>query len=153
MKGVNILYSNDHELTELFYQIVRQLNHLARSNPQDIDPFSGQYKCLFLLDEADSISQRKLASILEIRSTSLSELLAKLQKKGYVSRTVSEKDKRTYLISLTPKGKEEVARVRSMRLRDHHELTDPLTLEDKTELHRILSKIKKYYIQREVMTK
>ena len=138
----------DQELTELFYQVVRQLNQLAKSFPQNVNPFSGQYKCLFLLDGVDFISQKALAAILEIRSPSLSELVSKLEKKGYITRRLSEKDKRTYILSITSEGKEEVRRVRSLRLKEHHELTDPLSGDDKQQLYQILTKIKDYSEQR-----
>lgn len=139
------MYPTDHELTELFYQVVRDINHLAKAGPPSENPFSGQYKCLFLLDKAESIPQKKLAEILEIRSTSLSELLGKLEKKGYISRRPSETDKRTYSISITPEGSREVQRVRSLRLKEHHELTEPLSQNDKKQLYELLLKIKNYY--------
>lgn len=142
---------HDHDLTELFYDVVRQLNQLAKSCPQDRSPLSGQYKCLFLLEEAGTLPQKKLGQILEIRSTSLSELLAKLEKKGYIQRTPSPQDKRAYFITVTPAGKEEVNRVRSIRLKEHHELTEPLTETEKSDLYTILSKIKKYYTRGEVL--
>ena len=142
-------YPDDHELTELFYQVVRQLENLAKSSHKNMNFFSGQYKCLFLLDEAGTITQRRLSHILEIRSTSLSEILSKLEKKGYITRTLSETDKRTYIISVTSDGRKEAQRVRSIRLKEHHELTDPLSDEDKYALYKILEKIKEYYTKQE----
>ena len=53
-------YPDDHELTELFYQVVRQLENLAKSSHKNMNFFSGQYKCLFLLDEAGTITQRQM---------------------------------------------------------------------------------------------
>lgn len=136
---------SDHELTELFYHVVRRLDRLAKSSQRNVNFFSGQYKCLFLLDQAESVTQHRLANILEIRPASLSELLSKLEKKGFVSKTLSAKDRRTYDISITPSGRSEVQKVRSQRLKDHHELTDPLSEEDKRQLHAILKKIDDYY--------
>lgn len=142
-------YPNDHELTELFYQVVRQLESLAKTSHKNMNFFSGRYKCLFLLDEAGTITQRRLSHILEIRSTSLSEVLSKLEKKGYITRTLSETDKRTYIISVTPDGRKEAQRVRGIRLKEHHELTDPLSDDDMYALYKILEKIKEYYTKQE----
>ena len=86
----------ESEITEVFYQIARLLEKQAKSSKRNVDPFSGQNKCLFLLDKAEKMSQQRLANILEIRATSLSEVLAKLEHKGYILREPSSTDKRTY---------------------------------------------------------
>lgn len=140
----------DSEITEVFYQIARLLEKQAKSSKRNADPFSGQYKCLFLLDKAEKMSQQRLANILEIRATSLSEVLAKLEHKGYILREPSSTDKRTYDVSLTPEGRAEVGRVRRLRLEEHNELTEPLSQEEKEQLYRILMHIKDYYAGAEV---
>ena len=129
----------DSEITEVFYQIARLLEKQAKSSKRNVDPFSGQYKCLFLLDKAEKMSQQRLANILEIRATSLSEV-----------REPSSTDKRTYDVSLTPEGRAEVGRVRRLRLEEHNELTEPLSQEEKEQLYRILMHIKDYYAGAEV---
>lgn len=96
------------------------------------------------------MSQQRLANILEIRATSLSEVLAKLEHKGYILREPSSTDKRTYDVSLTPEGRAEVGRVRRLRLEEHNELTAPLSQEEKEQLYRILMHIKDYYAGAEV---
>jgi DNA-binding MarR family transcriptional regulator len=60
---------------------------------------------LSLLKLKPEISQKELAHILNIRSQSLGELLAKLERSGYITRTPSEVDRRGMDIRLTESGK------------------------------------------------
>ncbi len=69
------------------------------------DPHRGQGRVLALLKLKPDISQKELSSILDIRSQSLGELLAKLERSGYISRTPSEADRRVIEIHLTDAGK------------------------------------------------
>ena len=65
----------------------------------------GQGRILSLLKIKPEISQKELASILDIRPQSLAELLAKLEKSGYITRHPSEADRRVMEIRLTEEGK------------------------------------------------
>lgn len=65
----------------------------------------GQGRILSLLKIKPEMSQKELASILDIRPQSLAELLAKLEKAGYVTRTPSEADRRVMEIRLTDEGR------------------------------------------------
>lgn len=142
---------NDEIIFETFYQVTRQLERYSKSHRKNVNSFSGQYRCLFLLDSSGSISQRRMSMILEMRATSLSELLSKLEKKDFIQRVPSTKDKRTYVVSLTDKGRQEVARVRKERLAAHNELIIPLSESEKEAFYQSLIKIKDYYARMEEM--
>ena len=81
----------------------RHLQDQKRQGPV-ADPHRGQGRVLALLKLKDKISQKELSSILDIRSQSLGELLAKLERKGYITRTPSENDRRVMEIQLTDIG-------------------------------------------------
>ncbi|ADL04354.1 MarR family winged helix-turn-helix transcriptional regulator [Lacrimispora saccharolytica] len=70
------------------------------------DPRKGQGRILSILKMKPEISQKELSYLLEMRPQSLGELLAKLEKKGYISRTPSETDRRSMNIKLTKEGDE-----------------------------------------------
>ncbi len=55
-------------------------------------------------DEAQTMSY--VAEKLSVTQSAASQTASRLEKKGYVLRTRSEKDRRVVLVSLTPKGKE-----------------------------------------------
>ncbi len=104
-------------------------------------PFLARERVLRLLNEDEAISQVKLASYLAIRPQSLSELLAKLEKDGYILRTKNEKDKREILISLTPEGKIRSSEVQKARSGQLESFLSPLTQEEREELFHLIEKI------------
>lgn len=72
------------------------------------DPRKGQGRILSILKMKPEMSQKELSYLLEMRPQSLGELLSKLEKKGYISRTPSETDRRVMNIKLTKEGEEAV---------------------------------------------
>ncbi len=104
-------------------------------------PFLARERVLRLLNEDEAISQVKLASYLAIRPQSLSELLAKLEKDGYILRTKNKKDKREILIFLTPEGKMRSSEVQKARLGQLESFLSPLTQEEREELFYLIEKI------------
>lgn len=73
------------------------------------DTTRGQGRLLALLKIKDGISTRDLSYLLGARVSSMNELLAKLEKNGYITREASEDDKRVMLIRLTEKGRSQEA--------------------------------------------
>jgi DNA-binding MarR family transcriptional regulator len=67
----------------------------------------GQGRILAALKLKDNVSTKDLAYILGIRTSSLNEFLAKLEKNGYITRDPSDHDKRVILAKITNKGREE----------------------------------------------
>ena len=71
------------------------------------DPTRGQGRLIAILKMQDGISTKDLSYLLDIRISSLNELLSKMEKAGYIKREPSETDKRVMLVNLTEKGKNE----------------------------------------------
>jgi len=92
---------------------------MGRNGPMGA-PYQGQGRILSLLKLKPEISQKDLTHILNIRSQSLGELLAKLERSGYITRTPSQIDRRAMEIRLTESGRavaekdEEPARTESL---------------------------------------
>lgn len=72
--------------------------------------YRGQRQILNILSGQPEISQKVLQERLEIEAGSLSELLAKLEEKGFLSRKRDEEDRRRMVVCLTEKGEEAVSR-------------------------------------------
>ncbi|WP_428897762.1 DNA-binding transcriptional regulator [Parelusimicrobium proximum] len=98
----------------------------------------GQGRVLALLKMKPNISQKELGYLLDLRAQSLSELLAKLEKNGFIQRAESEEDKRAMNISLTPKGEEAASKGEESGRED---LFFFLTEKDKETLSAVLDKI------------
>lgn len=70
------------------------------------DTRRGQGRVLALLKMQPEISQKDLLYLLNMRPQSLGELLSKLERNGYITRTPSETDRRVMIIKLTQEGAE-----------------------------------------------
>ncbi len=80
------------------------MNHRAHG-PMG-DPHRGQGRILALLKLQPEISQRELGFLLDMRPQSLGELLMKLERSGYITRTQAEDDRRAMTIHLTDEGRQ-----------------------------------------------
>ncbi|TYC49074.1 MarR family transcriptional regulator [Weissella muntiaci] len=99
--------------------------------------FQGQNKILIALAEEDNISQKDLSNRLGLTPQSTAEFIAKLVKKGLVSKVASEADRRVQLIRITPKGQLEADKNIAI-IPDYF---DYLTDEEQIQLINILDKI------------
>ncbi|USS93254.1 MarR family transcriptional regulator [Fructilactobacillus ixorae] len=74
--------------------------------------FKGQNKILVALSEEENISQKDLADRLGISVQSVAEFVAKLLKKGYITKKKAPQDGRIQLVKLTDKGRKEAEKSR-----------------------------------------
>ena len=70
-------------------------------------PHRGQGRVLAILRLKPEISQRELTYLLDMSRQGAAELLAKLEKAGYITREQSQDDRRVMTVRLTEKGLEE----------------------------------------------
>ena len=68
------------------------------------NPLRGQGRVLALLSAKPQTTQRELSYVLDMRPQSLSELLTKLEEKGYITREKSRDDARVTVVRLTESG-------------------------------------------------
>ncbi|MBQ7921619.1 MAG: MarR family transcriptional regulator [Clostridia bacterium] len=94
-----------------------------------------------LTKEERGLIQTRLASMLNIRPQSLSELLTRLEGDGFITREQSEEDKRQIVVRITDAGREHHTRMRAKHLENARSLLSPLTDEEKTTFIRLLDKI------------
>lgn len=92
-------------LMRLQWLLSRYFHRNLREHGSRGVPYSGQGRVLKLLKLQPEIAQKELTQILGMRSQSIGELLSKLEKKGYITRTPSTSDKRVIIVRLTEAGK------------------------------------------------
>lgn len=107
-KFMEVIIMND-ELYEKLAQLQwllhkNQMRSWAQGGPLR-DHTRGQGRILAFLRLRDGISTKDLSYLLGMAVSSLNEMLAKLEKGGYITREPSEADKRIMLVKLTEKGK------------------------------------------------
>jgi len=132
-------------------KVVDQLMHLqkllSRYQMQNFisfgplgNPHRGQGRVLAILKMKPGISQKELTYLLNMSKQSLAELLYKLERKGYITKELSEGDKRSFIIKLTEKGEAASENIDDEQ-RDLVELFDVLSDEELLNLSQYLEKI------------
>lgn len=119
------------ELSELLGKCNHHITHHGKGR--------GQGKILKILARNGEMSQKDLQDILEIQSGSISEILAKLEEKGMITRTKSEEDKRKVMISITDAGREKAANCGCKNRAER--LYSGLTEDEKEQLKTLLNKL------------
>lgn len=95
------------KLARLERLLQREQTRLHREGRPFADTSRGQGRILAMLKIKDGISTKELSYLLGIRVSSLNEMLAKMERNGYISRKPSEEDKRVSIIYVTEKGRSE----------------------------------------------
>ena len=127
-------------LTETFLETHHLMHryHMAwyGKNFGGLDPRQGQGRILTALRRMNTVSQKELGFILDIRPQSLGELLQKLEANGYIERRRSPTDKRALIVELTEKGE-----TFQLRKPDYEELFADLSDPEREILRKALLKI------------
>lgn len=107
-----------------------------------------QKRILIILNEVGAITQQKLTERLGIQPGSASEVLAKLEAAGLITRTPNELDRRTTDIKLTESGKQQALEAAKQRQMRHEEMFSCLSEDEKSELLSLLEKLSADWEQR-----
>ena len=91
--------------------------------------------------ENRNISSRDLCEILDLRPSSLSEMLARAESDGLIIRTADEKDRRMQRIQLSPKGQEMFDEMEAGRKKDLDRKTACFTEEEKKQFCALCDKL------------
>ncbi|GEP19654.1 MarR family winged helix-turn-helix transcriptional regulator [Pediococcus argentinicus] len=94
---------------KLFFNMVSILKHARRMPMQQFSQHGhggyGKQRVLKVIYDHKSVTQSELAEILDIRPSSVSEMIRKLEKNELVERTTDENDRRVTNVTLTDKGR------------------------------------------------
>ena len=115
-------------------EILDQRN--KKQNPEMKSITKGQGRLIVLLKRKDNLSTKELSEILNISVTSLNETLNKLEKKNFIRKVPSQKDKRVLLVELTEEG-------RNLEFNDPKDIDifDSLSEEEKDNLNDYLNRL------------
>ena len=131
----------DSKLSALF----REAGNLSRFHMEEK---GSQARILHILLEEGSLSQKALTDRICIRSGSASEVLGKLEKAGYICRTVSETDRRGMDIALTREGENHARETTRLRNAWISSQFSALTEAEKETLLEILEKLSRDWQRR-----
>ena len=90
------------------------------------------------------VSSRELCEFLDLRPSSLSEMLSRAEADGLLTRTADEADRRVQRISLTEKGRKAVTEMETARDQDARRRVSCLTEEEKEQFCRLCDKLSEH---------
>lgn len=92
---------------EVLRKIFRYIHGTQRLAQMQDRPYHmhGQHRALVVLAKEGTLTQSQLAEILDIRPSSMTELLSKLEDRGLITRAADEDDKRVTNVSITDDGR------------------------------------------------
>ena len=138
-KGVDIMNrENDVILSVL------KLSRAMRRCPPDpgafpFPPAAG--RLLECVAENSNVSPRELCELMDVRPSSLSEMLSRAESEGWIIRATDEEDRRIQRISLSPEGQQAVDRMREARKADYEKKTGCFTEEEKAQFCRLANRL------------
>jgi DNA-binding MarR family transcriptional regulator len=129
---------NSENLAVLFHRAVK---FMARVHHHQGHAEHAQMRVLSLLKDRHSMNQRALQEMLNVRSASLSEILSKLEHRGFIERKRDEEDKRNSVITVTEQGSLNVAATEDIRRESAKTLFASLSEDERQQLAELLEKV------------
>ena len=94
--------------------------------------------------ENPGVSSRELCELLDVRPSSLSEMLARAEADGLLTRAVDEEDRRVQRISLSEKGQRIISDMEAARSLDAQKKTACFTDEEKQQFCALCNKLSEH---------
>ena len=128
----------DEDLADLFRRASRLM---VRYGHKSCKAPHAQYHVLALIRERGPLTQGELLELLDVRSSSLSEILQKLEATGYIRRRRNEADRRGFILSINEDGPEDIQAVLLDGEKSPLTIFDCLDAEEQQQLRALLGKI------------
>lgn len=125
--------------------LLHELHYMSRFG---MESRGGQGRILKLLSEEGDMTQRALTEKLGIQPGSASEVIGKLERAGFVTRSENAEDRRTVDVRMTEAGREQLG----AREREKPDLLSSLSEEEKTQLLSLLEKLRNDWKERKRQT-
>ncbi|NLV59684.1 MAG: MarR family transcriptional regulator [Clostridiales bacterium] len=125
-------------IEEKLYQYLRRIAHLMRHHA---DVKGGQGRILGILLQQERMTQREMQEELGVQAGSLSEILAKLEAGGLITRMPNEEDRRSVDIVLREEGSRVAKESETKRKKRQKILFQALSGEEKENLAALLEKL------------
>ena len=124
------------------YNASRAMNSCYRPLLDRIGLTYSQYTVMLVLWENDQVALRDLGELLHLDSGTLSPLLKRLEKQGFITRRRDADDERVLRVSLTDEGRD--LRAQAKKVQAEVETMTGLSRRDLVQLREQLNSLSKY---------
>jgi DNA-binding MarR family transcriptional regulator len=119
------------------YMLRRVLSHIS-SDTMQRNAQAREFVVLAVLADHDVSSQQEIAERLDINRTIMVKLIDRLESAGYLTRTRNPENRRSYVLSLTEKGRDALDDMRRAVAEDDERLTAALSKSERGRLTELL---------------
>ena len=126
------------EVEHLIPQLCHEHYQRAQSLFRDLGLWRGQPPILMRLWEEDGCTQSELAEALQVRPATITRMIRRMERSGFVQRRPDPADQRLVRVYLTEAGRAVRPRVESIRQTLATEMLEGLSLEEQLLLRRLL---------------
>ena len=128
-------------LGQLFANACRLATWRLRVHIEKIGIHSGQGRVLAHLHAGDNVPQWKLAQAMRSSPAAVTNILQRMERDGWITRTRDTSDQRLVLIRLTDKARKLESEVKNTFMEIEEEISSIYTQEERKELRRLLLKL------------
>ncbi len=132
----------DRKISYLVYSVYRKLRKNFSFENELINLTILQIHVLSFLKEEKEVSTNEVAKFLRVEMPTATVAISNLIEKGLVKKRRNAKDRRQWILSLTPKGIALFRRIEKRRRNKMRLFLSSLSYEDKLKLVNILSKLR-----------
>jgi DNA-binding MarR family transcriptional regulator len=133
------------ELVESTSFLLKRLGMLAKERSFQAYEEAGfspyQHATLAVLDEGSRETQGEIADVLGYDRGQLVGILDELEERGLIERRRDPNDRRRHIVSVTPEGRQALARLRALAEKIDDEYLAPLSEEERETLHTLLFRL------------
>ncbi len=140
---MQIMVANESPLTIFFLmnRATRLLTRRAEKRLAKLALAVAQVPVLGALKNGNAANQRDLAALVQIEQPAMAELLARMERDGYIARTPDPDDRRSSLIALTAAAKRKLAPARELLSMGHTEALTGFTEKEIATLTGLLERV------------
>lgn len=142
MKGEKMEIIKRDSLYYIFLEILRLHHYRTHVLLDEIGIYPGQPPMLFILNKKDGQSQKELADQLNIKPSTITVMLRRMEKVGLVERRQDHEDQRISRVYITEEGKRVCKKANDVMDTIEEEAFGNFTLEEKIILRRLFMQIR-----------
>lgn len=126
----------------VFGHVIRLHYHRIQKLLDKLGLYPGQPPVLFILNKNDGQSQKELADKMNIKPATMTVMLKRMEKAGFIKKVQDKEDQRVSRVYLTDKGRETMKEVKEVLKSINDECFKNFTEEEKILMRRLFMQMR-----------